>query len=139
MATDQTDGVPPSRGSTILVNIGCTANSSAAERKMAAAKTRNRRAGLVGMILMRFRWIRHAGRAAVAALSGLSADLQANANGRPKAAAHISLMERVLLQSDRSEVLEPVLRLHEALHLGRKGVRIGVMHDPHQHGIVDDQ
>src|SRR3954466_1455883 len=36
MATDHTDGAPPSRGSTILVNIGCTANSSAALRKIAA-------------------------------------------------------------------------------------------------------
>ena len=37
MATDHTAGVPPSFGSTILVNIGCTANSSAADRKIAAA------------------------------------------------------------------------------------------------------
>jgi hypothetical protein len=36
MATDHTAGEPPRRGSTILVNIGCTANSSAAERKMVA-------------------------------------------------------------------------------------------------------
>ena len=49
MATDHTDGVPPSFGSTILVNIGCTANSSAADRKIAAAKTRRRTAGLVGI------------------------------------------------------------------------------------------
>jgi hypothetical protein len=39
MATDHTPGAPPSRGSTILVNIGCTANSSAALRKMDAVKT----------------------------------------------------------------------------------------------------
>ena len=39
MATDHTAGAPPSRGSTILVNIGCTANSSAALRKIAAVKT----------------------------------------------------------------------------------------------------
>src|SRR5438046_1910771 len=37
IATDHTEGEPPSFGSTILVNIGCTANSSAAERKIAAA------------------------------------------------------------------------------------------------------
>src|SRR5215813_1954161 len=45
MATDQTCGAPPSRGSTILVNIGCTANRSAALRKMAAVSTG--RSGLV--------------------------------------------------------------------------------------------
>ncbi len=39
MATDQTAGAPPRRGSTILVNIGCTANRSAALKKMAAVKT----------------------------------------------------------------------------------------------------
>src|SRR4051812_16602127 len=39
IATDHTDGEPPKRGSTILVNIGCTANSSAAERKIAAPYT----------------------------------------------------------------------------------------------------
>src|SRR5712671_932593 len=39
MATDHTDGAPPRRGSTILVNIGCTANSSAAARKIAAPYT----------------------------------------------------------------------------------------------------
>src|SRR5882724_8629320 len=39
MATDQTCGAPPSRGSTILVNIGCTAKRSAALRKMAAVST----------------------------------------------------------------------------------------------------
>jgi hypothetical protein len=37
MATDHTDGEPPSRGSTILVNIGWTANKSAADTKIAAA------------------------------------------------------------------------------------------------------
>ena len=36
IATDHTEGEPPSRGSTILVNIGSTANNSAALRKMAA-------------------------------------------------------------------------------------------------------
>src|ERR1700681_253627 len=36
MATDHTEGEPPSRGSTILVNIGSIWNSSAALRKMAA-------------------------------------------------------------------------------------------------------
>ncbi len=39
MATDHTCGAPPSRGSTILVNIGCTANKSAALRKIAAVST----------------------------------------------------------------------------------------------------
>ena len=38
MATDHTAGVPPKRGSTILVNIGCTRNRSAALTKMAATK-----------------------------------------------------------------------------------------------------
>jgi len=37
MATDHTDGEPPSRGSTILANSGCTANKSAADKKIAAA------------------------------------------------------------------------------------------------------
>src|SRR6185312_1395643 len=37
MATDQTDGDPPSRGSTILVNIGWTANSRSAEKNSVAA------------------------------------------------------------------------------------------------------
>ena len=39
MATDQTDGEPPSRGSTILVNIGSTENISSAETKRALAKS----------------------------------------------------------------------------------------------------
>ena len=39
MATDHTAGAPPSRGSTILVNIGCTANSSVALKKIADVKT----------------------------------------------------------------------------------------------------
>jgi hypothetical protein len=43
------------------------------------------------------------------------------------------------LQPDRGQVLEPVLRLHELLDLWRQRVRIGVMHHPHQHRIVDDQ
>ncbi len=30
IATDHTDGEPPSRGSTMRVNIGCTENSSSA-------------------------------------------------------------------------------------------------------------
>src|SRR5215475_9372085 len=38
MATDHTCGAPPNRGSTILVNIGCTANMSAALRKMAPVR-----------------------------------------------------------------------------------------------------
>ncbi len=36
IATDHTEGEPPSRGSTILVNIGSIWNNSAALRKMAA-------------------------------------------------------------------------------------------------------
>jgi hypothetical protein len=36
IATDQTEGAPPKRGSTILVNIGCMAKSRAALRKIAA-------------------------------------------------------------------------------------------------------
>src|SRR5580704_860045 len=36
IATDHTEGEPPSRGSTILVNIGSIRNNSAALRKMAA-------------------------------------------------------------------------------------------------------
>ena len=36
MATAHTDGEPPSTGSTILANIGCTENSSSAERKVVA-------------------------------------------------------------------------------------------------------
>src|SRR5258708_4557845 len=38
MATDRAEGEPPSRGSTILVNIGSIWNNSAALRKMAAMK-----------------------------------------------------------------------------------------------------
>src|SRR6516225_2303839 len=38
IATDHTCGAPPNRGSTILVNIGCTANMSAALRKMAPVR-----------------------------------------------------------------------------------------------------
>ena len=49
MAVDQTDGEPPSLGSTILVNIGCTANSSSAETNStpanSAAAMRESRAG----------------------------------------------------------------------------------------------
>ena len=36
MATDQTAGEPPSRGSTILVNKGWTENSNSALTKIAA-------------------------------------------------------------------------------------------------------
>jgi hypothetical protein len=36
IATDHTAGVPPSLGSTILANSGCTANNSAALTKIAA-------------------------------------------------------------------------------------------------------
>jgi hypothetical protein len=36
MATDHTAGEPPNRGSTIFVNMGCTANNNAALRKIAA-------------------------------------------------------------------------------------------------------
>src|SRR6266567_6252477 len=36
IATDHTEGEPPSRGSTILVNIGSIRNKSAALRNMAA-------------------------------------------------------------------------------------------------------
>src|SRR3979409_1911586 len=39
MATDQTDGEPPRIGSTILVNIGCTANNRSAEANNVTAKT----------------------------------------------------------------------------------------------------
>src|SRR5882724_6934418 len=45
MATDHTDGAPPNRGSTILVNIGCTANNSAALTKIAAMKAASERLG----------------------------------------------------------------------------------------------
>ncbi len=44
MATDHTDGAPPKRGSTILVNIGCTMNSSAALRVMAAVNVASSKA-----------------------------------------------------------------------------------------------
>ena len=46
---------------------------------------------------------------------------------------------RDLLQADLRQILKPVLRLHEFLHLGRQRVRIGVVHHPHQRGVVDDQ
>ena len=51
MATAQTDGEPPSTGSTILANIGCTENSSSAERKVVAVypqRTRLEPPGAVG-------------------------------------------------------------------------------------------
>jgi hypothetical protein len=38
MATDQTDGAPPKRGSTNFVNIGCTKNKSPALRMIVAVK-----------------------------------------------------------------------------------------------------
>ena len=38
MATDHTDGEPPRVGSTMRVNIGCTANSRSALVNMAAVK-----------------------------------------------------------------------------------------------------
>src|SRR5260370_41395697 len=41
IATDQTAAAPPSRGSTILVNIGWTANSNAALIRMDAKKVAN--------------------------------------------------------------------------------------------------
>ena len=44
-----------------------------------------------------------------------------------------------LLQPDRGQVLEPVLRLHEFLDLRRQRMRVGVVHHPHQHRVVDDQ
>jgi hypothetical protein len=37
MATDHTVGAPPSFGRIIFANIGCTANSSSAERKSVTA------------------------------------------------------------------------------------------------------
>ena len=43
-----------------------------------------------------------------------------------------------LLQPDLRQILEPVLRLHELLHLRRQRVRVGVVHHPHQRGVVDD-
>ena len=39
MATDQTDGEPPSRGSTMRANIGCTANNNSALVNTAAVNT----------------------------------------------------------------------------------------------------
>ena len=39
MATDHTVGAPPSRGSTILANIGWMANSSRAERNSVTANS----------------------------------------------------------------------------------------------------
>jgi len=39
IATDHTDGEPPSFGSTILVNIGCTTNRSSAETKSVIANS----------------------------------------------------------------------------------------------------
>src|SRR5262249_35455320 len=44
IATDHTDGAPPKRGSTILVNIGCTMNTSAALRVMAAVNVASTKA-----------------------------------------------------------------------------------------------
>jgi len=44
MATDQTDGEPPSRGNTIRVNMGCTANSSSALVNTAAVNIASTRA-----------------------------------------------------------------------------------------------
>src|SRR5262245_21012803 len=41
MATDHTDGAPPKRGSTNLVNIGCTRNNSEALSTMAAMNVAN--------------------------------------------------------------------------------------------------
>jgi hypothetical protein len=38
MATAQTDGAPPRRGTTILANMGCTENSSMAETNSVDAK-----------------------------------------------------------------------------------------------------
>ena len=55
---------------------------------------------------------------------------------------HASLCHGTLaasLHPDRRQILEPVLRLHELLHLRRQRVRVGVVDDPDQHGIVDDQ
>src|SRR5450432_3169312 len=64
MATDHTDGEPPSRGSTILVNIGSIRNSRAALRKMAATNvassapwdcaTRLMVAAMDGSVMVRF-------------------------------------------------------------------------------------
>src|SRR2546430_6207119 len=44
-----------------------------------------------------------------------------------------------LLNSDRGQILKPVLRLHELLHLRRQRVGVGVVHHPDQRGVVDDQ
>src|SRR4029077_17572115 len=43
------------------------------------------------------------------------------------------------LEPDGSEIFEPVLRLHEAFDFRREGMRIGVVHDPHEHGVVNHQ
>ena len=42
-------------------------------------------------------------------------------------------------QSDRCQILEPVLRLDELLDLRRQCMRVGVMYHPHQHGVIDDR
>ena len=55
-------------------------------------------------------------------------------SGQPKAC-----IKPLSLQPDRGQILKPVLRLHELLHLGRQRVRVGVVHDPDQRGVVDDQ
>src|SRR5882762_11986268 len=48
-------------------------------------------------------------------------------------------VRRLLLEPDRGQVLEPVLRLHEALDLGRERMRVGVVHHPDQDRIVHDR
>jgi hypothetical protein len=47
MATDQTDGEPPSLGSTMRANIGCTANKSSALTNTAAVNAARMTAGRV--------------------------------------------------------------------------------------------
>jgi len=55
MATDHTDGAPPKRGSTSLVNIGCTMNKSEALSTTAAmnvmSKGRARAARCIGALI----------------------------------------------------------------------------------------
>src|SRR5262245_5173868 len=58
MATDQTDGVPPKRGSANFVNIGCTINKSAALRttvavNVASSNVRRREAREIGSLAAR--------------------------------------------------------------------------------------
>src|ERR1700686_4967744 len=117
IATDHTEGEPPSRGSTILVNIGSIRNSSAALRKMAAMNVPSSAACDCAARLL----LSTAGRSSMARVLVLSfplRDLGGLGLRGPGPFAHPlpeipeMLMQLLEREAEREEVLQRVTRQH---------------------------